>query len=407
MPDSPYLEKGDLWIQRDLADTLTRIAEGGADAFYKGSVAEKIAAYVQKQGGVMDYTDLAEYEPDLLQPLTTQYRGWTFTAPPVPSVGGPQILQALSILDGFPISEMGYGSSEYLHLLIETLKLTFMARAELPAEGITQAMVTEEYGAALAQIIDLDKAMPFDPEMLKGAKSRGTSHFCVIDGDGNLVSVTQTERDLFGSGVVVPGTGVLLNNLVADFIVKPKGKRTGHGIREGTGNIVGPGLTPKSNKAPIIAYNDKTGAVIGIGAGGGPMIISGVLQVLLNYIDFGMDLTNAQQAPRAHYHGEGVEVEGWIPKDVVSRLEEKGHDVRIFGDRAPMRWAGGAVTDEGPPVAKRVMPCIVQCVARNAAHTLDATADPRGPGNAVVLGRSASGIWAESYGYGMLGGRAK
>jgi len=403
----PYLEKGDLWVQKDLANTLSQIAEKGADVFYRGTLAEKIAHHLKKQGGVMEYSDLAEYYPDHLKPLSTTYRGWTVTAPPVPSVGGPQILQALSVLEGFSLQDMGFASSEYLHLLIETLKLTFMERAELPAEGITQDMVTREYGAALANRIDRHKAMPFSPDQRKGAKSRGTSHFCVIDGEGNLVSVTQTVRDLFGSGVVIPGTGVLLNNLVADFIVKPHGKRSGQTIREGTGNLVGPGLTPKSNKSPIVAYNEKTGAVIGIGAGGGPMIISGVLQVLINVIDFGMDLTNAQQAPRLHYHGDQVEVEGWIPGDVLSRLEAKGHDVRVFGGRARMRWAGGKVADEGPPVARRVMPCIVQCVARDEKGEFDAAADPRGPGNALILGKYESGLWAERYGYCMLGGAAK
>ena len=140
---------------------------------------------------------------------------------------------------------------------------------------------------------------------------------------------------------------------------------------------------------PVVAAGD------GIGAGGGPMIISGVLQVLINYMTFGMDLTNAQQAPRVHCHGDLVEVEGWLAKDVVSRLEDYGHEVRVFGDRARVRWAGGKVADEGPPVARRVMPCIVQCAAREAGGGLDVAADPRGPGDALILGKHDSGLWAE------------
>jgi gamma-glutamyltranspeptidase/glutathione hydrolase len=407
LSEKPYLEKGDLWVQKDLADTLSRIAEEGADAFYRGSVGERIVDHLQAHGGVMAYSDLADYQPELVSPLSITYGDWTVTAPPSPAVGGPQILQALMILESFPVKEMGFGSSEYLHLLIETLKLTFMQRAELGPEGITADMLGKEYVTGLREKIHRDRALPFGSLSGDEPESRGTSHFCVVDSAGNVVSMTQTVRDLFGSGVVVPGTGVLLNNQVADFIIKPRGKRSGHSIREGTGNIVGPGLTPKSNKSPIVAYNEQTGAIIGIGAGGGPMIISGVLQVLINYMTFGMDLTNAQQAPRAHYHGDLVEVEGWFSQDVMSRLEDKGHEVRVFGDRARVRWAGDKVADEGPPVARRVMPCIVQCAARDAAGGLDVAADPRGPGNGLILGKHDSGLWAERYGYGMLGGAGR
>ena len=402
----PYLEKGDLWVQKDLADSLRTIADKGADVFYRGPLAERIADHLQKQGGVLEYSDLADYHPELVSPLSVSYGDWTVTAPPSPAVGGPQILQALSILEAFSLKDMGFGSSDYLHLLIETLKLTFMQRAELGPEGITADMLGKGYVEGLRKRIDRDKAMPFG-SLEEEAESRGTSHFCVMDSEGNVVSMTQTVRDLFGSGVVIPGTGILLNNQVADFIIKPRGKRSGHNLREGTGNLVGPGLTPKSNKSPIVAYNEETGAVIGIGAGGGPMIISGVLQVLINYMTFGMDLTNAQQAPRVHYHGDLVEVEGWLAKDVLSRLEDYGHEVRVFGDRARVRWAGGKVADEGPPVARRVMPCIVQCAAREAGGGLDVAADPRGPGNALILGKHDSGLWAERYGYSMLGGAGR
>ncbi len=393
------LRQGDFLIQNDLAETLYLIGQRGIETFYRGELMKKIIDHIQESGGVLDYHDMSEYRPEIDESLTIECFGWTLSAPGSPSLGGPQVLFSLKLLESLSIEDYAYGSGEFLHLLIETLKLSFMLRANISFEGIHPNNLDEKYINEIKKTIRKDQALQFNPGRLQKHTHSGTSHLSVVDKDNNIVSITQTVRDPFGSGIVIPGTGVLMNNQVADFIIKPDRARVGQAVREGIGNLVGPGKVPKTNMSPIIASNNRTGGVFGIGAGGGPMIICAVVQVIINHLVFGMDLKNAQQAPRIHYQGKEVEVEGWIPEDVLSKLKSLGHNISVFGENAYRRWCNKHRDSEGAASFNRVMPCSVQCVGKTGQTEFAAAADPRGTGLGIILGHSGSRYWNHQSGF--------
>lgn len=325
LKDGLPLEEGDILVNKDLANTLRLIAEQGPDAFYEGPIAEAIAADMAANGGLITLEDLANYEPTIRKPVVGTYRGYEIISMPPPSSGGTHIIQMLNMLEGFDLSAMEHNSAEHIHILAEVMKRAFADRAkymgdpdfvDIPLEGL----LSKEYAAQLRETIDLETASTEvtagDPAAFEGAN---TTHLSVIDKDGNIVALTQTIECFFGSGVVVPGTGILLNDQMHDFNPRP-----------GTANSIEPGKKPLSSMSPTIVLKDGK-PFLTVGSPGGPRIITAVLQIISNVIDFGMSIQEAIEAPRIHCQGAEIRMEDRIPEEVRAQLEEMGHTIDVRG----------------------------------------------------------------------------
>jgi gamma-glutamyltranspeptidase/glutathione hydrolase len=330
----PYA-MGERLVQSDLADSLQLIADQGPDAFYRGVIAEQIVAEMQAGGGLIDMASLAAYKPVVREPLHGSYRGYGIVAMPPTSSGGVHVLQALNILEHFPIAAMGSGSADEAHVLIEVMRLIYADRSEhlgdpdfysVPVEWLT----SEKYAAELAATIDMHKARPsteVKPGVAVPAESEDTTHFSVMDAAGNVVANTYTLNTSYGSGISVSGAGFLLNNEMEDFVSKP-GVPNVYGLLGGDANAVQANKRPLSSMTPVIVFRDGK-PWFATGSPGGARIISTVLQMLVNVIDHGMGIAEASAAPRLHHQWFPDEVlleRGYSP-DTVRILESRGHKV--------------------------------------------------------------------------------
>ena len=330
----PY-EPGERLIQSDLANTLQLIADNGPDAFYRGAVAEKIVAEMEAGGGLVDAAALAAYEPSVRQPLRGTYRGYEIVTMPPPSSGGVHLLQMLNILDGFPIAEMGAGSADSVHLLTEVMRLAYADRSKhlgdadfypVPVKWLTGG----PYAEKLAATIDMKKARA-SSDVAAGVapapKSEDTTHFSVIDSDGNVVSNTYTLNLSFGSGISVPGAGFILNNEMDDFVSKPDVPNA-FGLLGGVANSIESGKRPLSSMTPTIVFADGK-PWFATGSPGGSRIITTVLQMLVNVIDHGMNIAEAAAEPRIHHqwYPDLVFLETGFSPDTIRILEARGHNV--------------------------------------------------------------------------------
>ncbi|MDA1063322.1 MAG: gamma-glutamyltransferase [Proteobacteria bacterium] len=330
----PY-EMGERLVQADLADSLQLIAEQGPDAFYRGAIAEKIVAEMEAGGGLIDMASLGAYKPVVREPLRADYRGYDVVAMPPTSSGGVHILQALNILEHFPIAEMGSGSADEVHVLIEVMRLIYADRSEhlgdpdfypVPIDWLT----SEKYAAELAATIDMQKARPstdVKPGVPVPAESEDTTHFSVMDAAGNAVSNTYTLNTSYGSGISVTGAGFLLNNEMEDFVSKA-GVPNVYGLLGGDANAVQANKRPLSSMTPVIVFRDGK-PWFATGSPGGARIISTVLQMIVNVIDHGMGIAEASAAPRLHHQwfpDEALLERGYSP-DTVRILESRGHKV--------------------------------------------------------------------------------
>jgi gamma-glutamyltranspeptidase/glutathione hydrolase len=332
----PYLA-GDRFVQKDLAKTLRLIAEKGADAFYRGPIADLIAAEMTRAGGLITKADLAAYKPAERPAITGTYRGFDIIAMPPPSSGGIALIQTLNILEGFPLKDSGPGSSKTIHLMAEAERRVYADRSEwlgdpdffkVPVKGL----LAKSYAEALRKTIDPNKATPsadVKPGKPLDFESTQTTHYSVIDADGTAVTTTTTLNGGFGNGEVVPGAGFLLNNEMDDFSVKP-GTPNMFGLIGGTANAIEPGKRMLSSMTPTIIVKDNKPYLV-VGSPGGSRIITTVLQVIVNVLDHGMNVQEAVDAPRFHHQWLPdyirVEKQGF-PKDVVSALEALGHKVQ-------------------------------------------------------------------------------
>jgi gamma-glutamyltranspeptidase/glutathione hydrolase len=330
----PY-EMGERLVQADLADSLQLIADQGPDVFYRGAIAEKIVAEMHAGGGLIDMASLAAYKPVIREPLRNNYRGYDVVAMPPTSSGGVHVLQALNILEHFPIREMGSGSADEAHVLVEVMRLIYADRSEHLGDPDFYAvpidwLSSERYAAELAATIDLKKARPsteVKPGVPVQAESEDTTHFSVIDLDGNVVSNTYTLNTSYGSGISVRGAGFLLNNEMEDFVSKP-GVPNVYGLLGGEANAVEANKRPLSSMSPVIVFRDGK-PWFATGSPGGARIISTVLQMIVNVIDHGMGLAEASAAPRLHHQWFPDEVmleRGYSP-DTIRILEDRGHKV--------------------------------------------------------------------------------
>lgn len=334
-------EPGETWKQPDLAKTLKRIQKQGKDGFYKGKTAKLIADFMAKHGGLITEEDLAQYEAVEQAPIHGTYRGYDVYAMAPPSSGGVALIEMLNILEGFELSEIGHNSALYLHVLTETMRRAYADRAEhlgdpafnpaMPVERLT----SKEYARELRGTIDLFKASVSDSSRFNKAlayESEETTHFSVVDAEGNAVSLTYTLEYSYGSRLVVEGAGFLLNNEMGDFNPIP-GRTTQRGLIGTPPNLVAPGKNMLSSMTPtIVAQNNKP--LLAIGSPGGRTIINTVLQVVLNVIDHDMNIGQAVEAGRIHHQ--------WLPDrtsferfsispDTQKLYEMMGHEVYFRG----------------------------------------------------------------------------
>jgi len=329
---------GERLLQPDLGRTLRLIARHGAEGFYNGTVAQGIVETLASTTRPMTKEDLANYRIAVRQPIKGIYRGYEILSMPAPSSGGVHLIQMLNMLEHFPINEYGAASAQTIHLIAESARLAYADRAEflgdpefskVPERGLT----SKAYASHLVTKIQPNRTTP-SPQVKAGRpgdfESEQTTHFSIMDAQGNVVSSTYTLNLNFGSGIVARGTGVLLNNEMDDFSAKP-GTPNAFGLLGGDANAIEPGKRPLSSMTPVIVIKDGQ-PWLATGTPGGARIITTVLQTILNTIDFKMNIAEALSMPRVHHQWmpDYLRIERGISPDTIRILKEKGHDVRVM-----------------------------------------------------------------------------
>jgi gamma-glutamyltranspeptidase/glutathione hydrolase len=334
-----YWEAGETLAQPELARTLNRIALNGANEFYQGETAQKLAEAMSRNGGLITMSDLQKYAAVERAPLTGSYHGYGIVAAPPPSSGGIGILQMLGMLEGSGYQKSGHGSAAEIQYLAEVMRRYFADRsqylgdpdfAKLPLAGLLEPGYIQRRRAT----IDPNRATPSTqilPGKPAGRDGGETTHYNVVDAKGNAVAVTYTLNEGYGNGITVPGLGFLLNDEMDDFAAKP-GSPNAFGLIQGEVNAIQPGKRPLSAMTPTILTRDGK-FFMAVGAPGGGRIISAVLQVILNVVDFGMNAQDAVDAPRIHHQWQPdkLYLEPGISPDTAALLKSRGYDV----DRSP------------------------------------------------------------------------
>jgi gamma-glutamyltranspeptidase/glutathione hydrolase len=332
--DGTPLQDGDKFMQGDLAATLSAIAEQGPRGLYEGPVAEKLAKAIRDAGGIMTADDLKSYQAVIRTPVRGTYRGYDIVSMPLPSSGGIVLLETLNILEGFRLSDLEQGSAASLHLLIEAMKRGYADRARYlgdPAfiNAPTNILPAKDYATKLRAEIDPEHATPADKvtAALLPREGSNTTHYSVVDSQGNAVANTYTLNFSYGVGMVAEGTGVLLNNELDDFTAAP-GASNAFGLVGYEANLPGPGKRPLSSMSPTIVLKDGKPVLV-TGSPGGSRIISTVLQVIVNVLDYHMDVAAAVAAPRLHHQWmpDDVKVEPGFSEEALAGLRAKGHSV--------------------------------------------------------------------------------
>jgi gamma-glutamyltranspeptidase/glutathione hydrolase len=335
--DGSNYQVNELLKQPELAQSLSLIAQKGSKGFYQGETAEKIVSAVQNAGGVMSLTDLANYKVVEREPVRGNYRGYEVVSMPPPSSGGIHIIEMLNVLEQFPIDKLGHNSANTLHLMAETMKYAYADRSEylgdpdfvtVPVKQLT----SKEYAKEIASKIAINKTTPsseIKPGKLAPYESDQTTHFSVIDKWGNAVANTYTLNFSYGSGLVAKGTGILLNNEMDDFSVKP-GTPNGYGLIGGEANAVQGNKRPLSSMSPTMVMKDGKPFIV-TGSPGGSRIINITLQMIMNVIDHNLNIAEATAAARMHHQWlpDFIWVEHTLNRDTISLLEAKGHKVKV------------------------------------------------------------------------------
>ena len=337
-PDGGTFREGELFRQPDLAKTYRAVAEQGPAWFYRGPFADATAGWMRENGGLLTAKDFQSYEAKVRDPVRTTYRGYDIVGFPPPSSGGVHVAQILNILENFDLKKMGAGSADFIHVVTEAMKLAFADRAHWLGDAdfapVPRGLVAKDYAARLAKKIRLDRATPVPqhgtPERAEqDTFGKHTTHFSTADAAGNWVACTATINTSFGSKVVVPGTGVVLNNEMDDFSALP-GATNFFGLVGAEANAIAPGKRPLSSMSPTIVLRDGR-PILSVGAAGGPTIISQTLLAILNVIDFGMPVDAALAQPRFHHQWQPDELklERRAGTDVARELEKRGHKVSL------------------------------------------------------------------------------
>ncbi len=334
-PDGSAYQPGERLKQPELARSLKLIAAQGADGFYKGETARKLVKAVNDAGGNMSVQDLANYEAIARAPVTGDYRGYEIVSMPPPSSGGIHIVQILNILEGYPLGDYGQNSAQTIHLMAEAMQLAYADRAEylgdsdfvdVPASGLT----SQAYADNLRRLINPNKATPAKTIKANNPlpyESDQTTHFSIVDKDGNAIANTYTLNFSYGTGLVAEGTGILLNNEMDDFSAKP-GTPNGYGLLGGDANAVEAGKRPLSSMSPTLVFKDDEPYIV-TGSPGGSRIITTVTQIISNIIDHDMNIAEATHAPRIHdqWLPDEIRVEKALNIDTVNKLKSMGHTV--------------------------------------------------------------------------------
>jgi len=346
-----FYEAGDLFRQPELARTLERIA-ANPDDFYKGTMARELADAVQRGGGLITAQDLAEYQVKDRRPVKGTYRGYEIISAPPPSSGGVTMLEALNILEGYDLSRLGSRSADSIHLTTEAFRRAFYDRAEFLGDPdfsqlpVAQ-LIDKKYAAAWRESVnlthasastdlhrpsgfgDLDQRAALQRPFI-GHEPENTTHYSVVDPQGNAVSVTTTLNDSFGSRVTAGKLGFILNDEMDDFTSKP-GVPNLYGLIQGEANAIAPGKRPLSAMAPTIVTKDGKLFLV-LGSPGGPRIISTVANILMGVVDYGLDIQQAVNAPRFHHQWQPDQIDMervGVSPDTIKLLEARGHKVKL------------------------------------------------------------------------------
>ncbi|MBU1271527.1 MAG: gamma-glutamyltransferase [Alphaproteobacteria bacterium] len=332
-PDGSSWRPGDTLVQSDLAWTLGEIQRDGADAFYKGAVADRIVASMQAHGGLITHEDLARYRPAERTPIETDYRGHRVVTMPPSSAGGVMLLELLNLVERFDLKAMGADTAASLHVMSEAMKLAQLDRtryigdpdfSRLPTAQLTSQAYADGRSALIStdRVLTAPRLVPGDPWEVEGID---TTHFSVVDGEGNAVSNTYTLGSSFGSGAVVDGAGFLLNDQMKNF-----NRRMGPDGRPVTANGMEPGKRMISTMAPTIVFKDGRPWLV-TGTPGGSTIPNSLFQLIVNVVDHGMNIAEATTTPRVHQDGAtgDLQVESGLNRDTIRLLEALGHEVEV------------------------------------------------------------------------------
>ncbi len=365
----PYQEC-EILRQPDLARSYRLMAEQGPDWFYRGEFATKVGQWMAANGGILTAEDFAAYEPIEREPLVTTYRDWKIVGFPPPSSGGIHVAQILNILEPFDVAaEFQQDNVRGTHLMIEAMKLAFADRAywlgDSDFAAVPRGLVDKEYARSLAQRIDLTKASTVPthgtpPQHQDEVFGKHTTHITAVDTEGYWVAITAPVNTGFGSKVIVPGTGIILNDQMDDFSSQP-GVPNAFGLIGAENNAIEPGKRPLSSMSPTIVLDEGDQPLLTVGAAGGPKIITQVLLALIGTLDLQQDLQTAISTPRFHHQWQpdSVLLESKVPKEIVAGLKTLGHKIETID-------ASG----------------VAQGIAKNAADELVGVHDPRVPGKA-------------------------
>src|SRR6202795_2214185 len=346
--DGNFYQPGEILKQPDLAHTLERIAQN-PDDFYHGAMARELAAAIHKGGGLVTAADLAAYEVKEREPIRGSYRGYDIISAPPPSSGGVALVEILNILEGFDLAKFGNRSADAIHIEAEAFRRAFYDRADFMGDPdffkvpVAQ-LIDKKYAEAWRDTIDLNHASvskdlkrPAFSELERVAQSyrtatrepENTTHYSVVDAEGNAVAVTTTLNDSFGSRVTAEGMGFLLNDEMDDFAAK-QGVPNTYGLIQGPANSIGPGKRPLSAMTPTIVLKDGKLFLV-LGSPGGPTIITTVANILMGVVDFGLDIQEAVNAPRFHHQWlpDQILVEDRLSPDTMNVLGSKGHKLRV------------------------------------------------------------------------------
>lgn len=311
-PDGKPYGAGERLLQPDLAASLAAISEKGAEAFYKGAIAGAIVKASGARGGILAKADFEQYKVRELQPVSCTYRGYEIVSSPPPSSGGVIICEILNVLEGYPLSYLGAGSAETVHVMVEAMRYAYVDRNSALGDpdfvdNPVSKLLDKGYAKEIRDKIDPFRAGVSQDLMPKGfGESKETTHYSIIDDDGNAVAVTYTLNGSFGAGVVADGTGILLNNEMDDFTQKP-GVPNLYGLVQGEANAIQPKKTPLSSMSPTIVAKDGKPFMV-IGSPGGSRIITITLEAIVNVIDHGMNIQEAIDASRIHHQ--------WLPDTI-------------------------------------------------------------------------------------------
>lgn len=321
---------GEMLKQKDLARSLREIAENGSDAFYKGDIAKKIAGFMKENGGLITKNDLESYKPVIREPVRGTYRGYEIYSMPPPSSGGVHLVQMLNMLELYPLGTYGHNTAKTIHIMAEVMKLAYADRSvhlgdpdfvDVPVTGLT----SKNYAKELKEKIDPAMATPSEevnPGEMPRQEGKNTTHYSVVDRYGNAVSNTYTLNFRYGSKITVPGTGILLNNEMDDFSMKP-GVPNAYGLIGGEYNAVAPGKRMLSSMTPTIVLREGKPFLV-TGSPGGSQIITTVLQIITNVIDFGMNIAEATNTVRVHHQ--------WLPDELKIEEGLNGDTIAILGN---------------------------------------------------------------------------